>query len=287
MLMIPYMPPRRMMTMSDQSQIPVQPVGNITIPSKEQGGWMGLKPTQAVRTAVAPHAGEQNHDEDTSNKLNWLRAGVLGANDGIVSVAGTIIGVAGANNNPRSLLVAGVAALAAGAFSMAGGEYVSVSAQRDTEQALLTKERWELANLPEDELDELAQIYETKGMATATARRAAAEAMQHDALRAHAIDELQINPDDLTDPWTAAFSSFVSFLTGGIIPLLFSLIPVTFPIRVSLIVLSVALALFITGAVSAKLGEANRRKAVLRNVLMGLGTMLFAWLVGLLFGIHG
>lgn len=259
---------------------------NIIIPTKEQGGWMGVQPTKAIRDKITPHPGELNDDDGTSNKLNWLRAGVLGANDGIVSVAGTIIGVAGAESNPRSLLVAGVAALAAGAFSMAGGEYVSVSAQRDTERALLTKERWELTNLPAEELNELAQIYETKGMTASTATQAAAEAMNHDALRAHAIDELQIDPDDLTNPWSAAFSSFVSFLVGGIIPLLFSLIPVAFLMRIVLIVVSVAVALFITGAVSAKIGGAARRKAVLRNVLMGLGTMLFAWLVGLLFGIH-
>lgn len=272
---------------NNNQHIATQPNDDIVIPSKSAGGWMGITPSKAVRTEITPHAGELNQDDDTSNKLNWLRAGVLGANDGIVSVAGTIIGVAGADSNPRSLLVAGVAALAAGAFSMAGGEYVSVSAQRDTEQALISKERWELTNLPAEELDELAQIYETKGMSAATARRAAAEAMHHDALRAHAIDELQINPDDLTNPWTAAFSSFFSFLIGGIIPLLFSLIPASFPIRITLIVLSVALALFITGAVSAQIGGAARRKAVLRNVMMGLGTMLFAWLIGMLFGIRG
>lgn len=262
-------------------------VGDIVIPTKEEGGWMGVTPTKAIRTTVTPHAGELNDDKDTSNKLNWLRAGVLGANDGIVSVAGTIIGVAGADSNPRSLLVAGVAALAAGAFSMAGGEYVSVSAQRDTEQALLAKERWELENLPAEELDELAQIYETKGMTAATARRAAAEAMHHDALRAHALDELNIDPDALTNPWSAAFSSFFSFLVGGLIPLFFSLIPAAFPLRITLIVLSVALALLITGAVSAEIGGAARRRAIARNVLMGLGTMLFAWLVGMLFGIRG
>lgn len=257
------------------------------IPSVERGGWMGLTKKKPVVAEVTPHADEQQDPEGSAGKLNWLRAGVLGANDGIVSVAGTIIGVAGADNNPRSLLIAGVAALAAGAFSMAGGEYVSVSAQRDTEKALLSKERWELKNLPEDELNELSQIYETKGMTAQTAKKAAYEAMQHDALRAHAIDELGINPDELTNPWQAAFSSFVSFLSGGIIPLLFSQIPVPFAIRICLIVFSVALALLITGAVSAQIGGAARRRAVARNVLMGLGTMVFAWLVGMLFGIRG
>ncbi|MDN6424622.1 MAG: VIT1/CCC1 transporter family protein, partial [Bifidobacterium crudilactis] len=126
-----------------------------------------------IRQSVTPHPGEQHQLGGEQSKLNWLRAGVLGANDGIVSVAGTIIGVAGAGSNIRALMVAGFAALAAGAFSMAGGEYVSVSTQRDTERALLDKERWELKNCWDDEVDELAQIYETKGISPATARTAA------------------------------------------------------------------------------------------------------------------
>lgn len=257
------------------------------IPSQAQGGWLGIEQTPATRDSVTAHEGElHGNATESSSALNSLRAGVLGANDGIVSVAGTILGVAGADNNPRSLLIAGVAALSAGAFSMAGGEYVSVSAQRDTEKALLDKERWELINLPVEELDELTQIYETKGMTRPTAYKAAYEAMRHDALRAHAIDELNIDPDHLTNPWHAAFSSFFAFLCGGIIPLLFSQIPASFLIRVLFIVIAVALALLLTGAISAQIGGAARRKAILRNVLMGLATMLFAWLIGNLFGIN-
>lgn len=271
---------------SRQFHLQEDAIKNLVIPSVAEGGWMGTSYTPSKPQPIVPHEGEEHDADGSASKLNWLRAGVLGANDGIVSVAGTIIGVAGADSNPRSLLIAGVAALAAGAFSMAGGEYVSVSAQRDTEKALLAKERKELETLPVEELDELAQIYENKGMTASTAQVAAYEAMKHDALRAHAIDELGINPDELTNPWHAAFSSFFSFLFGGLIPLLFSLIPVPFPVRVCLIVFSVALALLITGAVSAQIGGAARRRAVLRNVLMGLGTMLFAWLVGMLFGIH-
>lgn len=259
-------------------------VDGIVIPPASKGGWIGANHGKGQDFTVTPHAEEPHDLGGSSDRLNWLRAGVLGANDGIVSVAGTIIGVAGADSSPRSLLTAGIAALAAGAFSMAGGEYVSVSAQKDTEKALLAKERWELETMPADELDELAQIYESKGMTAPTARRAAAEAMEHDALRAHAVDELGIDPDQLTNPWSAAFSSFVSFVSGGIIPLLFSLIPVAFPLRVTLVVLSVALALLLTGAVSAQLGGAARRRAIARNVLMGLGTMVFAWAVGALFG---
>ncbi|WP_369344049.1 VIT family protein [Bifidobacterium aquikefiricola] len=258
------------------------------IPDKDYGGWISQQqPNKMSGKTALSHPGELHDTRGTSSKLNWLRAGVLGANDGIVSVAGTIIGVAGADSNPRSLLVAGLAALAAGSFSMAGGEYVSVSAQRDTERALLDKERWELENLPVEELDELAHIYEAKGISANTSRRAAFEAMQYDALRAHATDELGINPDELTSPWQAAYSSFLSFVSGGIIPMLFSLIPVSFPLRVFLIVLSVAIALLITGSISARIGGAALGKAILRNVLMGLSTMLFAWLIGMAFGIHG
>ena len=248
-------------------------------------GWLGITPRPAIRDKASVHAGEQHTGGDEGNMLNWLRAGVLGANDGIVSVAGTIIGVAGADSNLRALLTAGIAALAAGAFSMAGGEYVSVSAQRDTEQALLAKERWELETLPDAELDELAHIYEIKGMTRQTALRAAQETMGHDALREHALEELNIDPDELTNPWHAAISSFLSFLTGGLIPILFSLIPVATPVRILLIVISVAMALLLTGTVSAQIGGAARRRAIMRNVFMGLGTMGFAWCVGALFGI--
>lgn len=236
-----------------------------------------------IRQSVTPHPGEQHQLGGEQSKLNWLRAGVLGANDGIVSVAGTIIGVAGAGSNIRALMVAGFAALAAGAFSMAGGEYVSVSTQRDTERALLDKERWELKNCWDDEVDELAQIYETKGISPATARTAALEAMHTDALYAHATDELGLDPNELINPWSAAFSSFVSFTTGGLIPLLFALLPIPAVGTIICIVMAAALALCLTGLVSAKLGGADWHKAVVRNVCMGLGTMLFAWLVGLVF----
>lgn len=238
-----------------------------------------------LRQTVTPHPGEQHQLGGEQSKLNWLRAGVLGANDGIVSVAGTIIGVAGAGSDVRALLVAGFAALAAGAFSMAGGEYVSVSTQRDTERAMLDKERWELENCWDDEVDELAQIYETKGISPTTARTAALEAMHTDALYAHATDELGLDPNELINPWSAAFSSFVSFTAGGLIPLLFALLPIPTVGKIVGIVFAAAIALCLTGFISAKLGGADWRKAVIRNAGMGLGTMLFAWLVGLAFNV--
>ncbi|MFT8356186.1 MAG: VIT family protein [Bifidobacterium aquikefiri] len=256
------------------------------IPSIAQGGWLGIEQTPASRDEITPHAGEiHNKANESSKALNSLRAAVLGANDGIVSVAGTILGVAGADNNPHVLLIAGVAAISAGAFSMAGGEYVSVSAQRDTEKSILDKERWELINLPVEELDELTQIYETKGMTRPTAYKAAYEAMHHDALRAHALEELNIDPDELTNPWQAAISSFFAFVSGGLLPLLISQIPASFLARVSFIVLAVAFALLLTGFISAQIVGTRKHKAIIRNVVMGLSTMLFAWVIGKIFGV--
>ena len=166
-----------------------------------------------------------------------------------------------------------------------GGEYVSVNTQRDTEEAMLAKERWELANCWDDEVEELAQIYETKGITKETAHKAALEAMHTDALYAHATDELRLDPTELVSPWNAAFSSFLSFTIGGLIPLLFALLPMPVGLKIACIVIAAALALCLTGFTSAKLGGADWKKAVLRNVGMGLGTMLFSWLVGLVFNV--
>lgn len=229
------------------------------------------------------HEGE-SHTGSIESRLNWLRAGVLGANDGIVSVAGTIIGVAGATTSVVAITTAGIAALVAGAFSMAGGEYVSVSTQRDTQKALLEKERFELESMPEEELRELADIYVAKGVTPAVAALVARDLTEHDALRAHADAELGIDPDDLTSPWHAAFSSFIAFVTGALLPLLVVLLPLGPLARVAVIVIAVGLALVLTGYVSARLGQAPPMRAVLRNVLMGLVTMTFTYVVGHVFG---
>lgn len=229
------------------------------------------------------HEGEQQGGSIDS-RLNWLRAGVLGANDGIVSVAGTIIGVAGATTNTVAIATAGVAAIVAGAFSMAGGEYVSVSTQRDTQKALLTRERWELENLPEEEMQELADIYVQKGVSVEVAALVARDLMAGDQLRAHADAELGIDPDDLTSPWHAALSSFLAFLIGASIPLLVVFLPIDPVARIVVIVVAVALALILTGFVSAKLGQAPPLRAVLRNLIMGLITMGFTYGVGHIFG---
>ena len=162
--------------------------------------------TDTADLEVGPHDDEP-HDESLAARLNWLRAGVLGANDGIVSTAGLVVGVAGATTDRRAILVAGVAGLVAGAMSMAAGEYVSVSTQRDSEQALLAKERRELREEPEEELAELAGLYVQKGLAEDLALQVAEQLTEHDALGAHAEAELGIDPDDLTNPWHAALAS--------------------------------------------------------------------------------
>lgn len=228
------------------------------------------------------HDGEAHHG-GVAGRLNLLRAGVLGANDGIVSVAGLVVGVAGATADRTAILVAGTAGLVAGAFSMAGGEYVSVSTQRDTERALLDKERRELAAMPEEELTELAGFYEAKGLSPGLARQVAEELTIHDAFAAHAEAELGIDPDALTSPWQAALASFVAFIVGAALPLAAITLP---PLewRIVACVAAVVVALAVTGYVSARLGGAHARRAVARNVGLGLISMSVTYAVGSMVG---
>ena len=231
---------------------------------------------------VGPHEDEP-HADGLNNRLNWLRAGVLGANDGIVSTAGLVMGVAGATSDRTTILVAGVAGLVAGALSMAAGEYVSVSTQSDSERALLDKERRELVDEPDEELAELAGIYMGKGLSEELAREVAEALTAHDALGAHAEAELGIDPDDLTNPWTAAWASMVSFTVGALLPLL--TIVLTPPGgRVVVTVVAVLVALALTGWASARLGYGAPRKAVLRNVAGGLLAMAVTYGIGTVVG---
>jgi VIT1/CCC1 family predicted Fe2+/Mn2+ transporter len=228
------------------------------------------------------HEGEP-HDDSVGARLNWLRAGVLGANDGIVSVAGIVMGVAGATASSHAILIAGTAGLVAGALSMAAGEYVSVSTQRDTEEALLHKERRELHEEPEAELAELAGLYRQKGLSEELAWRVAEELTEHDALAAHAEVELGIDPDDLTNPWHAAWASMISFTVGALLPLL-TITLVVPAARIWATVAAVVVALAVTGVVSAGLGQADRRRALLRNVAGGVLAMAVTYGIGVLFG---
>jgi vacuolar iron transporter family protein len=226
---------------------------------------------------------QEPHQGGMAERLNWLRAGVLGANDGIVSTAGIVIGVAGATNQTRTIVTAGIAGLAAGAMSMAVGEYVSVSSQRDSERALLAKERRELRETPEEELAELAGLYAAKGLTAEVAQLVAEQLTAADALAAHAEVELGINPDELAHPGHAASASFVSFVVGAVLPLLtIAFLPIR--VRVALTVVAVALSLTLTGLLSARLGHAHWLRPVLRNVLGGALAMALTYGVGTLAG---
>lgn len=236
------------------------------------------------RSSDTQHPGEA-HLQDIGQRLNWLRAGVLGANDGIVSTAGVVIGVAAATpNNVLAIATAGIAAIVAGAFSMAGGEYVSVSTQRDTEQALIAKEKWELESMPDEELEELADLYRQRGLSDELAHQVAVELTANDALAAHAEVELGIDHEEFTSPWAAALSSFVAFTVGALIPLVMILLPLG-EHRIWVAAVAVVIGLFLTGWISAALGGAPRGRAILRNVIMGSATMIATYLIGLLFGV--
>jgi len=229
-----------------------------------------------------PHDGEP-HGGALAARLNWLRAGVLGANDGIVSTAGLVVGVAGATAGRSEVLVAGLAGVVAGALSMGGGEFVSVSSQRDTEQAALDLERWELDHLPEHELEELAGIYRGKGLPDQLATEVAVALTKHDALGAHAEAELGIDSRQRTSPWQAAAASMLAFGLGSVLPLLAITLPST-GARVPVTILAVTVALVVTGVVSARLGSAPVSRAVGRNVGIGLVAMSVTFAVGALVG---
>lgn len=233
------------------------------------------------------HHPQQNEPHTTGGgnaKLNWLRAAVLGANDGIVSISGLVVGVAGATDSKSAIVTAGVAGVLAGALSMAAGEYVSVSTQRDTEKALLAKEKWELKHLPKEELEELVCIYEQKGVSPKTARQVAKELTAHDAFAAHVDVELKLDPDDLTNPWHAALASAAAFMAGSVIPMLAITIPPA-NLRVPVTFVSVVIALALTGTISAKVGGSPPRRAAFRVVAGGVLAMVVTYAIGSFFNI--
>lgn len=233
--------------------------------------------------AATAHPGEQQREGSLASRSNWLRAGVLGANDGIISTAGVVVGVAGATSSQAPVLLAGVAAVVAGALSMGGGEYVSVSTQRDTEAAALALERWELEHLPEQELAELAALYERRGLSAPVALQVARELTDRDALAAHAEVELGIDAYERTSPWQAAASSVVAFTLGALLPLLAIALPPP-SWRLGVTVVAVVVALAVTGAVSARLGRSPVGRAVARNVGVGGLAMGVTHAVGVLAG---
>jgi VIT1/CCC1 family predicted Fe2+/Mn2+ transporter len=237
-------------------------------------------PRAAASRAVHP---AEPRAGGTGRRLNWLRAGVLGANDGIVSVAGIVVGVAGATSERGAIFTAGLAGLVAGAVSMALGEYVSVSSQRDSELAQMSQEERELAETPEAELAELTALYEAKGLSAATARTVAIELSARDPLAAHLDAELHIDPGDLARPAQAAAASALSFTSGALLPLLAILLPPA-ALRVPVTFAGVLLALGLAGALSARIGHSSVRRAVLRVVIGGAAGLAFTYGVGRLFG---
>ncbi|MFE9775878.1 VIT family protein [Streptomyces sp. NPDC005931] len=226
------------------------------------------------------------HGGSLAVRLNWLRAAVLGANDGIVSTAGLVVGVAGATGDRSTLLTAGLAGLLAGSMSMAAGEYVSVSTQRASEKAALAVERRELRDRPEAELEELTGLLQERGLSREVAREAAVQLTERDALRAHARVELGIDPDALTNAWHAAGASFLAFTVGALLPLLAIVLPPA-DWRLPVTVVSVLAALVVTGWASARLGAAEPGAAVLRNVAGGALAMGVTYAVGAVLGAAG
>jgi VIT1/CCC1 family predicted Fe2+/Mn2+ transporter len=230
----------------------------------------------------ARHADEP-HSGGLADRLNWLRAGVLGANDGIVSVAAIAVGVAGATPQLAPILAASVAGLVGGAISMALGEYVSVSSQRDSERALIAKEKTELATMPHEELAELTKLYQDKGLTPQTARQVAEELTANDALSAHLDVELNIDQNDIVSPWRAAYASAIAFTIGGLLPLLaIILFPASMRIPATFVAVLVALA--ITGATGGYLGDSPISRPMVRVVVGGALALVATFLIGRLLG---
>lgn len=224
-----------------------------------------------------------HREEHRTERIGWLRAAVLGANDGIVSTASLVVGVAAASAGRNEVLVAGVAGLVAGAMSMAAGEYVSVSSQADTEQADLARERTELAEMPDRELDELTNIYVQRGLDVDLARQVAEHLMARDALTAHARDELGISEAMAARPVQAAFASAATFAVGAALPLAVVLLAPTAYLAIGVSVASLVF-LAVLGALAARAGGAPVFKAALRVTFWGALAMAITAAVGALFG---
>lgn len=231
--------------------------------------------------------GEIPHGEHhLSTRSNWLRAMVLGANDGIVSTAALVLGVATAGGDTGQILTAGIAGLSAGALAMATGEYVSVSSQRDVEQADMLMEERELARNPEGELRELAEIYERRGLDRELAQRVAEELTEHDALGAHMRDELGLSEELAANPLQAAWASAAAFSSGASLPLL-AVAFVTGGLRIALCIAVTIAALAGLGALGAHLGGAPRGPALTRVLTWGLIAMGVTMGIGALIGQTG
>lgn len=225
----------------------------------------------------------RHQERHRTEHIGWLRAAVLGANDGLISTASLVVGVAASGTARPAILVAGIAGLVAGAMSMAAGEYVSVSSQADTEAADLARERHELATMPEAELRELAGIYQARGLTPELAMQVAEQLTAHDALGAHARDELGLSEITAARPLQAAWSSAVAFAVGAALPVLVVMVSPE-PWLSRLVIGSALVLLVVLGAVAARVGGADARKGALRVAFWGALAMASSALVGRLFG---
>ncbi len=224
-------------------------------------------------------------DKNFAERLNILRAGVLGANDGIISIAGVVIGVASATSNIWFILISALSAIFAGAFSMAGGEYVSVSTQKDTEEAAVAKEQALLDRSPESARESLYQTFLSQGDCETAAEVKVNQAFNKNPIKVLVEEKYGVDMEEITNPWHAAVSSFLSFSVGSLPPTL-AILLFPDPYRIPITAVVVALTLILTGYVSAKLGKAPVKQAMLRNLAVGLLTMLVTYVVGQVFHVN-
>lgn len=224
-------------------------------------------------------------DKNFAERLNILRADVLGANDGIISIAGVVIGVASATSNIWFILISALSAIFAGAFSMAGGEYVSVSTQKDTEEAAIAKEQALLDRSPEAARESLYQTFLSQGDCETAAEVKVNQAFSKNPIKVLVEEKYGVDLEEITNPWHAAFSSFLAFSVGSLPPTL-AILLFPEPYRIPVTVVVVALTLILTGYISAKLGKAPVKQAMLRNLTVGLLTMLVTFAVGHIFHVN-
>jgi VIT1/CCC1 family predicted Fe2+/Mn2+ transporter len=233
-----------------------------------------------VTRTIPDHGAAEHH---LGGRAAWLRAAVLGANDGLISTASLMVGVAAASSTRSTILVAGIAGLTAGALSMAAGEYVSVSSQRDTERADLDRERRELEEYPKAEFAELCRIYEQRGLSAELARQVATELSSGDQLEVHARDELGIDPGALANPVQASFVAGVSFIVGAVVPIVVvALAPSS--IRVIATMVVTLMGLVALGSLGARLGGAPQRRAAVRVFIGGTLALLISLGIGKITG---